>query len=144
MFIEETFLHIHQLLAFYSILKCFSFFFFSLLCPAAVHSQKLQLLCRVCGKKAEEKAISKSTLASDLKAVFNIDIIQDTDDVHPTKVCSSHASYIYRFRQKKSQKKKKESHQHQLLTSQLNSVRTVTSTVGSVTRKKGTQKKVHT
>jgi hypothetical protein len=72
------------------------------------HNMLLRKLCRLCGEKVDKhdkKSFFVSNFTSELLSLLGIDLKMDIHGQHPERMCSSHASPLYRFRAAAKKKK---------------------------------------
>ena len=60
------------------------------------HQNQLDVRCRVCGRKRDPGRTHKlvGDIVPELLSSFNVDVVEDVDDRHPRRICSTCFSYV--------------------------------------------------
>ncbi|CAC5420400.1 unnamed protein product [Mytilus coruscus] len=69
------------------------------------HISKLQTLCRLCNEfiRDSKKKYQKVLYASEIIAIYGIDVKQENDETYPPFVCLRHSRLLYRYRETKGE-----------------------------------------
>ena len=64
------------------------------------HLKKRKSICRICGLRIpySSRSFDKELFSSELKALYNVDVANDREEVEPTRICSPCKMRLFRFR----------------------------------------------
>ena len=86
------------------LLNHFFSYFCSCISPGSMslqhHKSLLSKLCRVCGTTINQlyPYQDKSNFQYELKAMYEVDVTKESDDIYPRNICGGHVRMFYRFR----------------------------------------------